>query len=295
MDVISHYIPTSGRNLLHLREFSNTGKSQGAILFVHGSIEDGRIFYSKKGKGLAPFLANKGFRCFVLDLRARGKSHPPLEENYDFNQSDMLKNDFPKIFEFILGNSEGDFSLVSHSWGGVLINSFLLRKPEWIPKIKAMVHVSVKRRVTVFNLHRLFYIDFMWNLVGTVLLRTKGFLPKGWFGPEGESNGTLKDTQEWVYSREWEDKKEGINYNQLSKSHTLPPALYLTGKADWCLGHIQDVSLFAEESGHSKDSISLLGKETGYKMDYDHINILTSKLAEEEHFPKICHFLTKPV
>ena len=293
MQILSHYIPTSGRNRLHLKEFSPEQKPLGTLLFIHGSIEDGRVFYSQKGKGLAPYLTKQGFRCFVLDLRARGKSHPSLKDNFRFDQNDMLNEDFPTIFEFIKNCSQKPFSLVSHSWGGVLINTFLLENPTWIPEINSMVHVSTKRRVSVFNLNRLFYIDLMWMVCGFLLLKTKGYLPKGWYGPEGESQGTLKDTQKWVYSKKWINPETNINYQKLAQEVHLPPALYLTGTSDKCLGHIKDVTIFAKESGHSENDIELLGVRSGSKEDYDHINILTSKQAESDHFPKICHFLTK--
>lgn len=293
MKTLSHYIPTVSKNLLHLREFSSRSNPIGTILFIHGSIENGRIFYSKKGEGIAPYLASKGFQCFVLDLRARGKSTPSLHENFNFNQNEMLVEDFPVVFEFIRGFSGGPISLISHSWGGVLLNTFLLKFPKWIPQIRSMVHVSSKRRISVINLQRVFYIDLMWTALGSLLLYSKGYLPKDWYGPEGESRGTLKDTQKWVYSKDWIDPTDKENYRSLAKKEKLPPALYLTGKADKCLGHIRDVTAFARESGHNPEDILYLSKETGFKQDYDHINILTSKLALEDHFPKIYHFLTK--
>ena len=43
-----------------------------ALLLIPGSIENGHIFYSKSGKGFAPWMAERGFDVFVADLRGRG-------------------------------------------------------------------------------------------------------------------------------------------------------------------------------------------------------------------------------
>ena len=262
------------------------------LLFIHGSLENGQIFYTQKGKGLAPFLVNKGHRCFVMDQRGRGRSHPPLSGSSSFSQHDYLSFDIPKAIELVKERTGAKkISIVTHSWGGVLVNASLLLNPHLISSIAKISHISVKRRISVINLHRLFYIDLMWTLVGNLFIATKGCLPKNAYGPEGESRHTLKDIQRWVYQRRWIDKARDINYENLAKKHKLPPCLYLTGKKDKCLGHIRDVTDFALESGHTLEDVHLLSKENGHKEDYDHVNILTSKSAPSDHFNWIADFL----
>jgi predicted alpha/beta hydrolase len=290
----SHFIDMPQGHRLHIKEFSpESGRSKKQpLLFIHGAIEDGRIFYSKKGKGLAPFLSEQGFSCFVVDLRARGESTPPLKEAKDFNQHNLLDEDFPALLNFMRETTGQDhFSFVTHSWGGVLVNSFLLKSPQWIPYCLRNVHVSSKRRVGVLNLQRFFYIDLMWLIVGKIILLLKGYLPPRWYGPAGESGGTLRDSQKWVYSYSWLDKKNGLDYNYLADQHSLPPTFYLTGAADKCLGHYKDVKRFALESRHPLKNVFLIGKEKGNKQDYDHINILTHPEAREDHFKIIRDYL----
>lgn len=292
---ISHMIPCPSGHQIHVEEIhgtEDTGQTRQNLLFIHGAIENGQMFYSKKLQGLAPFLANKGFRCFVMDLRGRGQSIPRLSPQSDFGQLETLTEDLPVVIKFIQEQTgHKKFSFITHSWGGVLANSFLLENPEYYQNCGPNVHVSTKRRVSVLNLHRFFYIDLMWLMTATLIVKLKGFLPPGYFGPDGESKGTLKDSQKWVYSRDWKDDRRGVDYKELAKKVALPPTLYLTGSADFCLGHIKDVTLFALESGHSNEDILLLGKNHGNKEDYDHINILTSKKAPLDHFPIIADFL----
>lgn len=294
LEIIDHYIETPGEDRLYMAELPVQGPAKEPLLFIHGALENGRVFYTEKGKGLAPYLQKRGHPCFILDLRGRGRSTPPLSRNSTFGQFDYLDHDIPEALRKIKAiTGAKEISFVSHSWGGVLVNSFLLKSPTWIPEIKSLVHVSVKRRVSVFNIHRLFYIDLMWAIVGTLFLWIKGHLPKNAFGPEGESYQSLKDSQRWVYSKAWMDKEHGLDYPFLARQHNLPRALYLTGKRDHCLGHIQDVTNFALESGHSEEDIHLLSREKGNARDYGHVDILTAKEAKDDHFPMIADFLAK--
>ena len=73
----SLFIPLHQNDRLHLKRFC--GSSTGSVVFMlHGTVENGRIFYSRNGKGLAPFLASKGYDVFVADLRGRGESTPAI-------------------------------------------------------------------------------------------------------------------------------------------------------------------------------------------------------------------------
>ena len=59
---------------MHIRRFGDP--NHVPVLLLHGSVEDGRVFYSRKGKGLAPYLAINGFEVFVPDFRGHGYSTP---------------------------------------------------------------------------------------------------------------------------------------------------------------------------------------------------------------------------
>lgn len=289
----SHHLKMPQGHSLHIKEFvpEDANKREIPIVFIHGAIENGKIFYSDSGKGLVPFLREQGFHCFVLDLRARGQSKPALDDCEDFNQHTMLDQDIPAVLEFVKEKCKTNkFCFASHSWGGVLVNSFFLKSPQWIPLCVRNVHISTKRRVGVLNLERFFYIDLMWLIMASLIVLIKGHLPKNYFGPDGESKGTLKDSQKWVYSYSWLDKKNGLDYNFLADQHSLPQTLYLTGAADKCLGHYKDVKRFALESRHPLKNVYLIGKSTGHKHDYDHINILTHPDAREDHFELIKNF-----
>ncbi|HIN39000.1 MAG TPA: esterase, partial [Flavobacteriales bacterium] len=53
----SLYITLNSTEKLHVKRFFTDKKGQ-PVLMLHGSIENGKIFYSSSGKGLAPYLAH---------------------------------------------------------------------------------------------------------------------------------------------------------------------------------------------------------------------------------------------
>lgn len=287
----SHYIKTDDGNSLHLLEFLPKNANSRPILFIHGAIENGAIFYSKSGKGLAPFLQQNDFHCFVLDLRGRGASSPSLSKKSSFGQRELISSDLPNTFDFIQAlKPDLPLCLIGHSWGGVLINSFLLENSKYQKSVSHIAHFAVKRRVSVINLHRFFYIDFAWLFLGSLIVKLWGYLPKGFYGPDGESAGTLKDSQHWVYSKEWIDHANKIDYNLLAKSQRLPKAIYFAGSHDRCMGHPKDVQAFALESGHSKSDVFTIGKQYGFQENYDHISLLTKRTCKNEHFQQLIEF-----
>ena len=73
------FIPITDTDTLFVRRFRVEGKAIGNVFLLHGSIENGRIFYSENNKGLAPFLARNGYDVYVGDLRGRGKSKPAYQ------------------------------------------------------------------------------------------------------------------------------------------------------------------------------------------------------------------------
>jgi pimeloyl-ACP methyl ester carboxylesterase len=118
------------------------------VLCVHGSMSDGRVFYSRKGKGLAPFLARSGYDVYVLDLLGRGASRPATasQPSLPVSQYTAIEHELPAVVEFLRqrrreqqrgqeergeqGESarEPFLHVCAHSWGGVLWNSLLARQ-----------------------------------------------------------------------------------------------------------------------------------------------------------------------
>lgn len=288
-------IVSSGQQQLHLMRFcgSTTGPP---VLLVHGSVENGHIFYSESGKGLAPWLASKGFDVFVADLRGRGKSKPDIRAGADWGLREIMEEDFPAMLQEIV-KLRGPVAQhwMAHSWGGVLQLAFLARWQSPVP-VASLTFFGSKRRIGIWSPAKMLMIDAAWAGLGELLTRVYGYLPgKKWgFGSDDESARSYRETRHWVAEESWRDPRDGFDYAAALKKQALPPALYITGASDKVLGNFIDVHRLMLETGTDQpNKLVVAGKATGYQHDYGHVDLLTHKDAPDDVFPIVEEWLRK--
>ncbi len=284
----------AGEHRLHLRRFYTNPKGQ-PVWMVHGSIENGHIFYSNSGKGLAPFLAAQGYDVFVADLRGRGKSTPPIDSSSKWGLKENLKEDFPAYIEKIRelkGNQPQHW--MAHSWGGVMQLAFLARYTS-PAEVASLTFFGTKRRIGIFSLTKFLKVDLVWNHFSKLLVKKYGYLPAKKFniGSDNESRRSHSETHHWVVAKKWLDWHDNFDYGKALQEKELPPALYLTGANDKELGNPADVRELMLETKSANAKMQVVGKKEGYLHDYDHINLLTHPDAPKDHFREIIEWLKK--
>ena len=97
----SVFIKLGDHQTLHLRRIANQQPSGPVVLLIHGAVENGKIFYTHSNKGLAPFLAEQGYCCYVADLRGRGESKPAICKQARYGQTEAIVEDIPAFIEKI--------------------------------------------------------------------------------------------------------------------------------------------------------------------------------------------------
>ncbi len=269
-----------------------------AVLLVHGAIENGRIFYSENGKGLAPFLAENGYDVFISDMRGKGKSTPAANTGkVKGGQYEMIVNDIPAIINKIkeLKGTDTPIHLIAHSWGGVLIASWYTRFADINRNIKSIIFFACKRKIYVHHFRRWLMVDLMWTVVGTIATKLSGYLPakKIRMGADDEPAGFFFECNKWVYSNHWIDGRDQFNYKKAFQSSGFPPVLSLTGSADHSLGNKYCVKKMLDEIGPEHATNHVLGKLNGNKNDYGHVDILTHPDAPLDHFPIVLNWLNQ--
>ncbi|MCC9166813.1 alpha/beta fold hydrolase [Pontibacter harenae] len=284
----SIYIPVTPTDTLHLKRFY-TDKGGAPVFLVHGSIENGHIFYSKSGKGFAPFLAKQGHDVFVADLRGRGKSKPSISSRSDFGLTHTLQEDFPAFISKIK-ELKGDVPQYwgAHSWGGVLMLAYLT-SPIVAVQVRAMAFFGSKRRISIWSLKRLLMIGVVWNWFSKAVIAAIGWLPakKLRIGSDSETRLTHKQTLEWVVRKKWLDWKDCFNYAAALQQMHLPPTLYLTGVNDDVLGHPTVVEKLMQETGSKNSAFHVVSKANGNLHNYNHISLLTHADAPKDHFLQV--------
>jgi len=288
----SVFLPLNEIDAIHMKRWFNNKAGQ-AVLLIHGSIENGRIFYSENGKGLAPYLADLGYDVFVPDLRGRGKSTPSIGPDSDFGQMDMVMTDIPFLVNHVKQEKGTDAIWIgAHSWGGNLALASYARFPQ-MADIKGLILFGVKRRVTVWNMERILKLSFGWRIVAPVAIAIKGFLPAVQLkmGADNETKRIFKETNYWLDNSTWKDPRDGFDYGDALSEVAVPPVLSLTGAADRVLGHPRDCQNLVNELNTADGTFKVIGKATGHLHDYDHIDLVTHKDASKDQFPMIAEWM----
>jgi predicted alpha/beta hydrolase len=287
----SIFIPFEGGKL-HLKRIYQD--AQGPPVFLlHGSIENGKIFYSKSLKGYGPYLASKGYDVFVLDMQGRGKSTPKISRKSKYGQVDVIHSDIPMSLDKIK-EIKGDVPMYvgAHSWGGVLVLSYMAR---YDFNIKNVVLFGTKRFITVRTWEYYKKVWFGWKILGAITPLLCGYFPavKMGAGSDNEPSIHLKQINAWLApGSKWIDNVDGFDYGQALEEKALPPLLFVAGKEDTLLGHPKDIKLLMEEVKHAKKDYWLLAKESGNLHDYGHIDMLSHKDAPEDHFVEIAKWMS---
>lgn len=282
----SIFIPlTNGK--LHLKRIYED--AQGPPVFLlHGSMENGKIFYSKSLKGYGPFLASKGYDVFIVDMQGRGESTPKMNRKSSYGQVDVIKTDIPMSMAKIK-EIKGDVPIyaAAHSWGGVLLLAYMARFEH---NIKNAVMFGVKRYITVRNWEYFKRLTFGWYFLGKILNPIYGFFPavKLGAGSDDEPINHYKQINQWLkVGSPWIDNLDGYDYGKALEEKTLPPLLFVAGKNDTLLGRPEDVKLLMDEVKHAKKDYWFLAKESGNLHDYGHVDMLSHRDAPKDHFIEI--------
>lgn len=289
MNQESIFIPFDGGQL-HLKRINQN--PQGAPVFLlHGSMENGKIFYSKSMKGYAPFLATQGFDVFIVDMQGRGASTPKMSRKSLYGQVDVIKTDIPLCLAKITQiKGEVPIYAAAHSWGGVILLAYMARFEN---RIKNVVLFGVKRFITARNWEYFKRLRIGWYFLGTILNPIYGYFPavKLGAGSDNEPKNHYKQINQWLKQGKWVDNVDGFDYGKAFEEKQLPSLLFVAGKNDTLLGRPKDVKLLMAEVKLAKKDYWYLAKENGFMEDYGHIDMLTHKNAPQDYFGKVVDWM----
>lgn len=278
---------------LHLRRLTPMHISQAPVLMLHGAIENGRIFYSHRGKGLGCFLADQGFVVYCADFAGRGKSLPVASKDFDHSQHQLICQDIPALITHLYQQYRQKIHLVCHSWGGVVLAACLARFPALCEHIASVSYFGTKRRISVKSFAKTLQVNLIWNRLGPWLCQRYGYLPakKLRFGADNEPRQFLLDTIDWINAEAFIDPTDQFDYAAAAKNCPWPASWFFAAVKDQVLGHPTDVQLFMAETQLHQAKFSLLGATAEDRQPYDHISMLTHPKAQHNHFKALVEWM----
>jgi pimeloyl-ACP methyl ester carboxylesterase len=281
--------PVGAGDQLHLERFY-TDPAGPPVFLLHGVIENARVWYSKSNKGLAPWLARLGYDVYCGDLRGHGDSTPPIGRKTKYGQHEAICEDIPTLLAEV-ERRRGAIGQhwIAHSWGGVLLYSYLARFVDHRNRVRSITSFGTKRTVGVSNLDKLLKIDLAWHVGCSILDAVCGYLPARplKMGSDNMTARAHQDCRKWALKDAlWVDRTDGFDYGAAIQKVALPPSLFFAGSHDFSLGHPNDVKAFMKSTGARDAQFHLLD-------GYNHIDMITHPDAESENYPRVAEWLSR--
>ncbi len=288
-------VPVTGKVQLHLRRLWCGDKGRGEpVLMLHGAAEDGHIFYSHSGLGLASWLARNGCEVFVPDLRGKGKSWPAINQHSDFGFHEVVTEDIPALAAAVTRCAGGrEQTWITHSLGGALAAAAIARSGPETLGVRQLAHFAARRRIRAGGLRRRLLVDVLWSRIGRIAVAIEGYLPAPALrlGTARESRRSFLDGLRWAREEAWLDPEDGFDYGATLAAGGLLAVGALALEGPRAAVGVEDVRDFMHEIGHHDGRLLIVGSAAGGGGDYSHTGLLVHPEAENELFPQLLDWM----
>ncbi|KPY15211.1 Esterase/lipase/thioesterase protein [Pseudomonas coronafaciens pv. porri] len=255
------------------------------VILLHGSFSNRRFWYSPKGIGLGPYLARAGYDVWIPEMRGHGLSS--RNQSYRSNcVADYARFDLPSIAAFVVEQSAQAPHWIGHSLGGITLAAALGGQylgPQTAASV-ALFGSQVSRSYWPLKIPPL-----QWS--ARLLLRSFEHVsgPRFKRGPEDEPIGLVLESLRWHgflgrFGERHNNWWEGLKSLQV-------PVLAVAAAGD-----LQDPvwacrTLFDQIGGGQLKQFLCLGREHGFSEDFDHVQMLISKTAQQQVWPRVIEWL----
>lgn len=254
------------------------------VVLVHGTFSQRSFWVSDKGIGLGPFLEERGYDVWIPEVRGHGRS--PRDRRYrGWSAEDQMRFDLPAVQRLVEHETERAAHWVGHSWGGVAILGAL--GAGWLEDSRQASIVVLGANMTEGDewLRRPVPRAAAWTLL-TLLGRVPARLFR--LGPEPESRGYMRDFFRWKgRHRRW-TTLDGRDYWRGIRSAEVPLLAFAAANDE--TDPVTGCRTMFDEYGGDKEWV-LLGLQQGFSKDYGHVEMIVSKEAAREVWPRIAAWL----
>ncbi len=252
----------------------------GSLVLGHGTFSNSRTYL-----GLARHLHSVGFEVWMMESQGHGLSSRPVNSP-DFEQ--MFIEDSEAVLAYVTSRSHRPLYWVGHSGGALAVLMLLARKPELQGGLNGVVNVA--GQATDAGIGRIRQVVWSAAIAATRIL---GYVPGRLMrlGPEDESAAVMLQWLGWSLAGKWTGR-DGFDY-LASLAHIHLPMLTIAAGGDrWIAPPSGCLKIHHAVSSDTKDFV-LASTDTGYKEDYSHARIISSRAASVEIWPRIGRWLLK--
>ncbi|KWT12612.1 MULTISPECIES: alpha/beta fold hydrolase [Pseudomonas syringae group] len=255
------------------------------VILLHGSFSNRRFWYSPKGIGLGPYLARAGYDVWIPEMRGHGLSS--RNQNYRANcVADYARFDLPAIGAFVVEQSGQAPHWIGHSLGGTTLAAALGGQylgPQNAASV-ALFGSQVSRSYWPLKIPPL-----QWS--ARLLLRSFTHVsgPRFKRGPEDEPVGLVLESLRWqgLFGR----FGERDNHWWAGLCEVQVPVLAVAAVGDQQDPEWACRMLFDQIGGDQPKQFLCLGREHGFSEDFGHVQMLVSKAAQQQVWPRVIDWL----
>jgi len=270
--------------------------ARAVVLMVHGLGCSGDAFI-KEGHGLANYLSEMGFSCYVPDLIGHGHSWPHISRHLEHSVHDIIEQDLLRIVEEIERQLNGrPLFLVGQGFGSVLLLSAFARHEKIQQMTQGFLHFNARRSTEISGVAHSSVSRMFWRKMMPFIASIRGDIPLHWTreGTQPELINWYNTYLEWTEG-EWRDPVDQFNYGSALRELALPPSLYFATRSLGYLAHTADVREFMREIGTHNGRMLILAKGDGNLRNYNTMTMLQHDDAWVDHFPVALDWLNERI
>ena len=255
------------------------------LLLVHGTFSNRFFFLGERERGLARFLADRGFDAWVAELRGHGRSGAAGRRSA-WHFEDWIRRDAPALVARVREET-GQDSLVwlGHSAGGVIGIAFAGLGHAQSAAVSGLILAGSPAPTGLGILQYPIAAGALGltRLFGRFPARAIGI------GPEDEHAGIMEQWMRWNLSSRWLGD-DGTDYFANCARVTCP-VLALAGAGDRLWARAARCAALVDATASTDRSVVTCGKAQGFAEDFDHNRLLVSSPARRGVWPLIAEWL----
>ncbi|MHA7878510.1 MAG: alpha/beta fold hydrolase [Saccharospirillum sp.] len=266
-------------------------RPKGVVVMVHGLGSSAQAFLGTE-QGLAPYLAEMGYRCLVVDLIGHGQSWPLPSRKLQHGLSTVINEDIPRLVTQArrLAKGQGMF-LMGQGIGGALLASAYAVQPSVRPGVVGMVHFGTGRAIA----RQTGVSAFVWHRLMPALGALRGQVPLNWLGlaQEAENPCFYRDFLNWTKTPWVDPDAPDVHFSEPARTLNWPPGLYFARKHGGYADQLSDVRAFIRTIGTHNARLLVLGRREGNLRNYRFSQLTRHEDAWVDHFPLLLDWLNE--